>query len=381
MAKSKTESSLSSIQIKELNMSKLFFHVYHNGPISRSELSTSLSLSIPTVNHYLTEFMKNGLIVQDGSFDSTGGRKAVAYKCNPVHGYGVGVYITQSFFTIAIINLIGEQIISKKISIVFEPTNSYGKFVNESIVAAIKDARIDYGKIFGVGFSIPGISEKIKEEIVIKFSPSLHYNNWSFNHIGKYCQFPYIVDNDANLGGFYEAWGNDINDSFAYLHIAGGVGGAIILNGEQFLGNSNVTAEFGHMIIRPQGSKCNCGRDGCLETYISKNVLSEDIDMTLKDFFESLSKNNKKTKEIFDSYLLNLCIGISNIRLALGLEVVIAGEVTEYLIPYEDEILKKLNKIDKFENEKYFRFTKNKKENASSIAAALRVISNYISTV
>lgn len=381
MSKTKTESSLSSIQIKELNMNRLFCYVYHNGPVSISDLSTNLSLSVPTVNHYLREFAKNELIIQSGSFDSTGGRKAVAYKCNPTHGYGIGVYVTQSYITITIINLIGEQIISQKIPITFEPTDSYGKMVNKSILSAIKMTKIDSQKIYGVGFSIPGISEIVKEDIVIKFSPSLHHNDWSFNHIGKYCEFPFIVDNDANLGGFYEAWGNDTHDSFAYLHIAGGVGGAIILNGEQFFGNSNATAEFGHMIIRPQGSKCNCGRDGCLETYISKNVLSEGLGVTLKDFFYCLETNNKKYIDIFDNYLLNLCIGISNIRLALGLEVVIAGEITEYLIPYENVILEKLNQIDKFESEKYFRFTKNKKENASSTAAALRITSNYISKI
>ena len=150
------------------------------------------------------------------------------------------------------------------------------------------------------------------------------------------------------------------------------------MNGNQFFGNSNATAEFGHMVIAPEGERCNCGKRGCLEKYISTNVLSENLNISLEDFFSSLEKGNNVYRKIFDTYLTSLCIGISNIRLVLGLEVVVADEITEYLSPYEALIQKKIRKMNKFENKQYFRFSKNKKENSSSTAAALKTITIYI---
>lgn len=379
------DTSLSLTNVKELNMNKLFCYVYQNGPVSKLELASALNLSIPTINKYLHNFEKNGLISQNGSFQSTGGRKAAAYHINSDHGYAVGVYITQGFYIISIINLSGKQVFSRKYQLCFEPNKKYGNEIRKAVNQAIHDVKIEDNILYGIGLSVPGIVKNLDQDAVVQFSPSLLYDNWklsdlgNFQKLGKYQNITYLIENDANLGGFYEAWGS--NESFAYLHIAGGVGGAIIINGNQYHGYSNVTAEFGHMIITPEGRLCNCGRRGCLETYISRDALSHDINISLEDFFRLLKSEDNYYQEIFNKYLDFLCMGISNIRLALGLDVVIAGEITEYLIPYEKAMLERLQKLDRFETKKYFRFSKNKKENASSQAAALKIVSNFISNI
>lgn len=374
------KTSVSSLHVKEINMNKLFTYVYSNGPVSKLDLSVNLSLSIPTVNNYLRTFEKHELIIKDGTFHSTGGRKAIAYICNNQFAYAIGVYITQSFYIVTVVNFLGQPIFSMKYPQLFSPSEEYGNCLKKSIDEALSKTKIKSNDILGIGFSLPGIIETNQDEILIKFSPSLQYNNWKFSDLGDFCQFPFVVDNDANFGGFYEAWSDSTNTSFAYLHIAGGVGGAIILNGEQYIGNTNKAAEFGHMIITPNGIKCDCGREGCLERYIRRNILSDDLGISLENFFQSV-KQNSKHQQILEQYIDYLCIGISNIRLALGLDVVVAGEVIEYLLPYESIIEEKLAKIDPFEDQKYFRFSKHKKENASSVAAALKIINNFINDI
>lgn len=375
----KEDSSLNTMHIKKINRNMLFNFVYQNGPVSKQEIAKALDLSMPTTNLYLNYFEEKGLIIKDGYFKSTGGRKASAYICNSDYAYAIGVYMTQSFIIVTIINFLGEQIFTKKSNKQFNPTETYGKYIQRIIHEILAQNKLEHKNFVGIGYTIPGIIEKINDDIFVKFSPSLHYNQWSFDCISKFADYPFTVDNDANLGGFYESLNENSENSFSYLHIAGGVGGAIVLTGNQFLGNSIATAEFGHMVVSPHGKECHCGKLGCLETYIRRTVLSDDLNITLDYFFSELEKGNTQHQNIFNKYLAYLCIGISNIRLATGLEVVIAGELIEYLIPYEKLIEEKLTKLNPFESNKYFRFTKNKKENASSVAAALKVIANYLS--
>ena len=52
------------------------------------------------------------------------------------------------------------------------------------------------------------------------------------------------------------------------------MGGGLILNGELFTGHQFKAAEYGHMILDPEGPLCNCGQRGCLEAFSSKQGMS-----------------------------------------------------------------------------------------------------------
>jgi glucokinase len=56
-----------------------------------------------------------------------------------------------------------------------------------------------------------------------------------------------------------------------------GIGGGLILNGSLFTGNQFKAAEYGHMILDPEGPLCNCGQRGCLEAFSSKTGMASYI--------------------------------------------------------------------------------------------------------
>ena len=87
---------------------------------------------------------------------------------------------------------------------------------------------------------------------------------------------PILVENDANAYALGEMWlgaGREIN-SFICLTIGTGLGGGIILNRELWRGEDGTAAEIGHMVIYPDGERCLCGNQGCLEAYVSAVALS-----------------------------------------------------------------------------------------------------------
>ena len=50
-----------------------------------------------------------------------------------------------------------------------------------------------------------------------------------------------------------------------------------VLNGSLYTGNQFKAAEYGHMILDPEGPLCNCGQRGCLEAFSSKQGMSSYI--------------------------------------------------------------------------------------------------------
>jgi glucokinase len=51
-----------------------------------------------------------------------------------------------------------------------------------------------------------------------------------------------------------------------------GVGGGLILDGKQWVGRGSA-GEIGHVVVRPGGDKCGCGRKGCMEAYAGRGQM------------------------------------------------------------------------------------------------------------
>ncbi len=62
--------------------------------------------------------------------------------------------------------------------------------------------------------------------------------------------------------------------SCAFLPIGTGIGGAWVIDGSPYTGANFAAAEVGHIVVRPGGDQCVCGRVGCLETLASASAIA-----------------------------------------------------------------------------------------------------------
>lgn len=88
---------------------------------------------------------------------------------------------------------------------------------------------------------------------------------------------PAAVENDATLAMLGEhRFGAARGAATAlYLTISTGVGGGAVVHGELHRGATGNGGEFGHIVVRPEGRTCACGRRGCLEAYVSGTSIAE----------------------------------------------------------------------------------------------------------
>jgi glucokinase len=57
--------------------------------------------------------------------------------------------------------------------------------------------------------------------------------------------------------------------NFIVLTLGTGLGSGIFVDGHLMRGENGLAGELGHIIIEQGGRECTCGRNGCLETYVS----------------------------------------------------------------------------------------------------------------
>ena len=139
---------------------------------------------------------------------------------------------------------------------------------------------------------------------------------------------PVWMDNDAQAAAMAE-WHDGVckgAECALYLTLGTGIGGAMIVDGKPYRGPNNLGAEFGHMIIHPEGPRCACGRRGCLEYYASATGMRRMAGgQSAHTVVQSAKAGDKRCLAIFHQYVHELCLGMSNLIMIFDPQVIALG--------------------------------------------------------
>jgi glucokinase len=151
------------------------------------------------------------------------------------------------------------------------------------------------------------------------------------------------------LGEMYFGEGKGVQD-FLCLAIGTGVGGAIVSQGKLIRGSNGSAGEIGHMVIQTGGRKCPCGKQGCLEAYVSGTALATRYEERFRvkksgrGIIEDVSQGNSFATVLLKEYVDDLVTGISSLTAIFNpSKVILGGGVAESLVPYLDEINSKVH--------------------------------------
>jgi glucokinase len=99
---------------------------------------------------------------------------------------------------------------------------------------------------------------------------------------------PVIVTNDANAAAVGEmVYGGAKNmRDFIVITLGTGLGSGFVCNGELVNGKHGIAGELGHTTVNYAGRYCNCGKRGCLETYVSATGIRRTVYKLLADHLE-----------------------------------------------------------------------------------------------
>ena len=82
---------------------------------------------------------------------------------------------------------------------------------------------------------------------------------------------PVFGDGDAKALALAEGWLGAAKgcNNFMAMVVSTGVGAGIVLNGELLSGATGNAGHVGHVVVEPNGRRCSCGGQGCLEAEAS----------------------------------------------------------------------------------------------------------------
>lgn len=139
------------------------------------------------------------------------------------------------------------------------------------------------------------------------------------------------MENDANCFAMAEAKmgaAKDYDVVFGVI-MGTGVGGGIVINKKIHHGRTNIAGEWGHHTLHQNGNKCYCGKNGCVETYISGPALEKRWNEITgkKDSLPQIIQNLDDDKAIQwkNEFLHNFGTALANVIDILDPDAIVLG--------------------------------------------------------
>ncbi|MEU8421627.1 ROK family protein [Micromonospora sp. NPDC048835] len=147
-----------------------------------------------------------------------------------------------------------------------------------AVVATILDvaggladkARADGLTPIAVGIAVPGVVDEARGVAVWSANVGFRdvpLRDLSVTRLG----LPTALGHDVRVGGLAEArlGAGRGTGHVLFVAIGTGIAAAHVVDGAAAVGAHGAAGEIGHILVRPDGPRCGCGRPGCLEAIAS----------------------------------------------------------------------------------------------------------------
>ncbi|HSG74391.1 MAG TPA: ROK family protein [Nitrosopumilaceae archaeon] len=205
------------------------------------------------------------------------------------------------------------------------------KSIIDSIASLVESLKTKSNDSVTIGLSAPGAISK-KTGLIKNSNTQCLIGMPLKDDLQETLNQKIFMDNDANCFTIAEATlgaAKDHNVVFGVI-MGTGVGGGIVINGNVHRGRTYIAGEWGHHTLRIEGNKCYCGKQGCVETYISGPALEKRwTNLTGKT--ESLASivqnidNSSQGLQWKKEFLENFAIGLANVIDILDPDVIVLG--------------------------------------------------------
>lgn len=365
--------------IKKNNYSLIYHLLYQEEKLSKQEIANRLHLSLPTVTQNLVALEEAGLIEKGGQFESQVGRRAAAYTICPRAKVAVGVEVLKKQFRILIVDLKGDIFASEEHALLYRNDDEYYKEAAALTARFIQSNNFKQEQVLGIGFAIQGLTTSDGQEII--FGKTLGYTGLKITAFSRYLSYPCRFLHDAKCAAGTELWFHQGLTNALYLSLGKHLGGAVIINGQTFMGKQGHGGAAEHMTLVHGGRPCYCGKSGCMEAYCSVNALLKE-DETLDEFFSGLAGQEEDKKKRWKEYLEYLSTAVNNLHMVMDCDVILGGHMAPWFTEADLKMLQDMvNDKSAFTEDEPFLYLAKSAGDSVPVGAALSYLKDFLDNI
>jgi predicted NBD/HSP70 family sugar kinase len=241
---------------------------------TRTELAGLLGAAPSTVSFAVGRLLEHGLVAEEGTAASTGGRPRKVLRLGGSDGFAVAAELGGRHAHVGVVQPGGRL---ADVSTVPFPTADGPEAALPGLAGTLEELAERHGRALlrGVGLSLPGPVD-VASGVVTLPSRMPGWNRfpvraWLEDRFGV----PAAIENDANCMAVGEHTVRPAEHRQAIMVKTGtAIGAGVIADGRLYRGGSGAAGEITHVRVEAAHDiPCSCGNTGCLETVASGAAL------------------------------------------------------------------------------------------------------------
>ena len=251
------------------NRSMIFDMLFPENRMSRASLGKATGLSRTSLSDISSEMIDEGLLYELGTEAAQGrGKPGTILAIDPERVRLACVDLSQPCVATGATLDLRAKVLNRR-ETVFSSGEEPGPDDVMDLVRQL--VQVAGGKVRGIGIAVPGV---VSPSGTVISSSNLHWDNISIRDIIE-AEFgiPTYVDNDTNAALTTERFLGHGGENLIFVQLTRGVGASTLINDAIVRGDDSSAGEIGHIVIDPNGPRCECGKHGCLETFVSATAL------------------------------------------------------------------------------------------------------------
>lgn len=252
------------------NRALLLQTLFHQGAMSRADLSRETGLTRVTISDLVAELIADGFVAEIGVRESSGpGKPAILVDLDRGGHRIVGLDLSGSDTFIGAVLTLDGDIVARR-EVVVPGADELVETVVELARALVADS---HAPVLGIGVGTPGV---VDDHGVIVTAPNFGWAGFDLETaLRRALDLPVLVANDANAAVLAEYTFGRAADDVLLVKVGRGVGSGLLLAGQPMRGSRFAAGEIGHVTVGTDGGpRCACGKVGCLEAWLSVPSLS-----------------------------------------------------------------------------------------------------------
>ncbi|MDN2565386.1 ROK family protein [Aquibium sp. A9E412] len=259
--------------LRKRNRALVIRAVRRAGQPSRTELAGLTGLSHSTISAIAADLIAEGTLAETKPADAAAsrrGRPQVALALNPRAGAVATVVLSLGRLSVALVDYAGTVVAeqSERLPTLTAEPGALVARVTAALRGLLARGGGDAGRLMRICLAVQGITDSAGRTLL--WSPITPHSDIAFAPaLEKAFAVPVAVVNDCNMIATALTWRapQRHGDDFVAVLLSNGIGMGLMHKGALFSGTRSSAGEFGHMIHRPHGALCRCGRRGCIEAY------------------------------------------------------------------------------------------------------------------
>jgi predicted NBD/HSP70 family sugar kinase len=319
--------------LKISNRRTVYSLLRQEGEMSKAEIMRRTGISTPTVLKITDYFMSLGLLAEAGEGAASIGRKPTLLRIVPDAIYTIGAVFDGRGLSLGLVDLFGAPRGLRRVPAPASLERLLGEDLPIQALRLIEEENVPLAKVKGIGVGVPGVVDP--SGATVRFAPLAGIQK-DFNastllqSLERRLGMPVRLENDANAAALGEhsarsratrsraaerpdADGSVCAGDFIFVELGRGLGAGIILDGKLRKGSRAMAGEIGYLVLDPSW-KATSDAPGWLEGRLD-----------LDEFWAEVDGHKTPSKRSLRRVISYLALGLSNISLALDLDLIVVG--------------------------------------------------------